>query len=109
MYFRATFSERQVSASGVTVYELTLVGGTPSCALSPSSTASGLAKPSSIRISPSRFARSRLARHRLAQLFFGERLALDQDFAERRALLGSARLLAARDDAQRRAAASFTP
>ena len=54
MCFRATFSDRHCTASGFTVYEFTRVDGTPSCALSASSTASGVVKPISTSTRPSR-------------------------------------------------------
>ena len=101
------FSERHVSAGGVTVYGLTRVGSaTPGCALSPSSTSGvGLAKPSSIGISPEPLLRERCWRAIASRsCSFGERLALDQDLAERWSLPGStaACSLSARDDPQRR-------
>ena len=52
--FRATFSDRYSTASELTVYEFTRVDGTPSCALSASSTASGVVRPISTSTRPSR-------------------------------------------------------
>ena len=53
-------------------------------------------------------ARALLACHRFAQLFFGERLALDQDLAERWSL-PDPRLLSARTTRSDAVASSFVP